>query len=89
MLGTFKFVHDGKRLRPDQTPGEVRELYALYCMFPTRFLQLEMEDGDQIDAFLEQVSSHILELLCNSNSLPISWVVANTSYNHYMSAHSI
>ncbi|KAF5375956.1 hypothetical protein D9615_008157 [Tricholomella constricta] len=38
IIGTFKFVYDGTRVQPDDTPGG-----------------LGMEDGDQIDAFLEQL----------------------------------
>ncbi|KAJ7021449.1 ubiquitin-related domain-containing protein [Mycena alexandri] len=36
--GTFKFVHEGKRVNPDDTPAG-----------------LDIEDGDQIDCFLEQL----------------------------------
>ncbi|KAJ6510584.1 ubiquitin-related domain-containing protein [Mycena sanguinolenta] len=36
--GTFKFVFEGRRIVPENTPAE-----------------LDIEDGDQIDCFLEQV----------------------------------
>ncbi|KAJ7163919.1 ubiquitin-related domain-containing protein [Mycena crocata] len=36
--GTFKFVHEGKRIGKDETPAD-----------------LDIEDGDQIDCFLEQL----------------------------------
>jgi len=40
--GTFKFVHEGIRVRPEETPAE-----------------RGMEDGDVIDAHLEQLGGSV------------------------------
>lgn len=53
--GTFKFTYDGARVQPGDTPGGV-SFHPPRFLLPLIFLQLGMEDGDQIDAFLEQVS---------------------------------
>ncbi|KAL1188405.1 putative small ubiquitin-related modifier 7 [Cardamine amara subsp. amara] len=38
-MSTFRFLFDGVRIKPNQTPNE-----------------LELEDGDEIDAFVSQTS---------------------------------
>ena len=58
--GTFKFTYEGQRVAGDQTPAEVRFLqsFPLYDLLLIALpSQLSMDDGDQLDAFLEQVRS--------------------------------
>lgn len=66
-LNSIAFLFDGRRLRAEQTPDEVI-LFSYYlsnpmlnsCIFSfffnksMYFYQLEMEDGDEIDAMLHQ-----------------------------------
>ncbi|KAK6122503.1 hypothetical protein DH2020_043753 [Rehmannia glutinosa] len=55
-FNSIAFLFDGRRLRAEQTPDE---LYTYLSKFhwsnlELYFLQLEMEDGDEIDAMLHQ-----------------------------------
>ncbi|KAL6140181.1 hypothetical protein ACLB2K_058482 [Fragaria x ananassa] len=50
-LNSIAFLFDGRRLRAEQTPDEVR-LSSLLCVL--ELCRLEMEDGDEIDAMLHQ-----------------------------------
>lgn len=58
-VGTFKFNYDGDRINGDQTPAEVSAFVVILsksCILTYNLIiQLNMEDGDMIDAFLEQV----------------------------------
>lgn len=59
LIGTFKFTYDGQRVGKDDTPASVSHFSFSTCwIYLTRTLpkKLGMEDGEQIDAFLEQVS---------------------------------
>ncbi|KAG6331368.1 hypothetical protein ID866_7719 [Astraeus odoratus] len=54
---TFRFVYDGNRLRPEDTPAEVRPATLCPKLHPTARTQLNLEDGDVIDALIQQVRS--------------------------------
>lgn len=67
-LNSIAFLFDGRRLRAEQTPDEVLHLFSFTytqknhnSLFSSFFFlcylcnpQLEMEDGDEIDAMLHQ-----------------------------------
>lgn len=64
-LNAIAFLFDGRRLRAEQTPDEVFSPFPLHVSWllynPNQMfnvwiysLQLEMEDGDEIDAMLHQ-----------------------------------
>ena len=68
-MNAIAFLFDGRRLRAEQTPDEVY-IYipsnqTIVC-FPCKFsnaksllLQLDMEDGDEIDAMLHQTGGGV------------------------------
>ena len=57
------FLFEGERLRGDQTPQDVRSLYAVFAAeqqvssleYGLHMLQVSMEDGDSIDVVIHQV----------------------------------
>ena len=65
-------MYDGERLSPTETPAEV------CCLIPPiilssnahspRGIQRSMEDGDVIDALLQQASIHLISLCLRSSS---------------------
>lgn len=55
--GTFRFAHDGERIKRDDTPSSVGSspaVLSISCSH-TLSMQLGLEHQDQIDAFLEQL----------------------------------
>jgi hypothetical protein len=60
--GTFKFTFEGTRIKKEDTPAEVSAVYPPIAALSHSYLKLGMEDGDQIDAFLEQVGLRHLVL---------------------------
>ena len=64
-VGSLRFVYDGERLTPTETPAEVS------CLFPFLFTPLtrihlsqrSMEDGDVIDAHLQQARVQLILIL--------------------------
>lgn len=59
--GTFKFTYDGARVAKEDTPAGVSNSPVLsVANFLHDYWKMGMEDGDQIDAFLEQVCRPIL-----------------------------
>ena len=64
-VGSLRFVYDGERLTPTETPAEVS------CLFPFLFTpstrihlsQRSMEDGDVIDAHLQQARVQLILIL--------------------------
>lgn len=61
-VGTLRFVHDGERLSPTETPAEVSCLFLFLFTLLTRIRlsQRSMEDGDVIDAHLQQACVHLI-----------------------------
>ena len=59
-IGTFKFIYDGERLQPQDTPASVRQPTALpFGLTHGRAYQHGMESGDIVDAHLEQVRTGV------------------------------
>lgn len=77
-FNSIAFLFDGRRLRGEQTPDEVYltlfilSLLQIFCFSNvlnsrSSILQLDMEDGDEIDAMLHQTGgggANGLNLLC-------------------------
>lgn len=54
--GTFRFTYDGQRVNANDTPGDVSSSFLRASIyFECGLFQLNMEEGDQIDAHLGQV----------------------------------
>ena len=64
--GTFKFIYEGERLQPQDTPASVRQPTPTFPFDLThgRIYQHEMESGDIIDAHLEQVRTGVTSPVC-------------------------
>ena len=69
-VGSLRFVYDGERLSPTETPAEV---CCLILILPSSDAhspcgtQRSMEDGDVIDALLQQACAHLIShCLCSS-----------------------
>ena len=61
-VGTLRFTYEGRRIAVEDTPASVSRFSfqpAKQFSLNSTKKKLEMEDGDQIDAFLEQVGAFI------------------------------
>jgi hypothetical protein len=71
-VGSLRFVYDGERLSPTETPAEV------CCLIPLIFSSSDahspcgtkrsMEDGDVIDALLQQACAHLISHCLRSST---------------------
>lgn len=67
-------MYDGERLSPTETPAEVRCLIPLIFIFSSSDAnspcgtQRSMEDGDMIDALLQQACTHLISHRLRSSS---------------------
>jgi len=71
-VGSLRFVYDGERLSPTETPAEV------CCLNPLKLsssdahspygTQRSMEDGDVVDALLQQACAHLVSHCLRSSS---------------------
>lgn len=78
-FNSIAFLFDGRRLRAEQTPDEVRSLSLAFppfrvVSFPKNLkksplLQLDMEEGDEIDAMLHQTGG-----VTNASGMSVVWV---------------
>jgi len=73
-------VYDGERLSPTETPAEVCFLVPLIFSFSDAHspcaTQRSMEDGDVIDALLQQACAHLVSHCLRSSSHPLRSEVA-------------
>jgi hypothetical protein len=71
-LGSLRFVYDGERLSPNETPAEVCRLIPLIISSSDAHspcgTQRSMEDGDVIDALLQQACAHLISHYLPSSS---------------------
>lgn len=56
---SIRFLYDGQRIQPEQTPKEVALCECVYLVSSVSSLQLEMDDNDIIDAVLQQVNTQL------------------------------
>jgi hypothetical protein len=71
-VGSLRFVYDGERLSPTETPAEVCCLIHLILSSSNAHspcgTQRSMEDGDVVDALLQQACAHFISHRLRSSS---------------------
>jgi len=89
-VGSLRFVYDGERLSPTETPAEVCCPIRLASPSPDAHppccTQRSMEDGDVIDALLQQACVHIISHCLRSSSRLFRLEVAH-AFAHDPSIH--